>query len=151
LGETSFNLAQAQEIREALADISKGGKRTFVFSDTFDTAAYIAASGASDICMLPGGEIMIPGVGMETMVANGLLDKAGVKSDYVRIGQYKGAEEQSTRTEPSKEMKGELNKIVDALYEQIVEGISYRRHVSKNDVVDMINGVFMNGSIAKER
>src|ERR1041384_6470676 len=28
LGETSFNRAQAQEIREALAEISKNGKRT---------------------------------------------------------------------------------------------------------------------------
>ena len=150
-GETDFNLAQAQEIRDALAEIRKAGKRTFVYADTYETAAYIAASGATDICMLSGGEIMIPGVGMETMFAKGLLDKVGVKADYIQIGQYKGADEQFTRTEPSKEMRGELNKILDSLYEQIVDGISYHRNITKNDVQDVINGVMVNGKVAKSR
>src|SRR2546430_8576171 len=48
-------------------------------------------------------------------------------------------------------MKGELNKILDSLYEQIVEGIAYHRNISKNDVTDLINGVFVNGTIARDR
>jgi protease-4 len=151
MGDTSFNLAQAQEIRDSLIQLRKAGKRAFVYADAFDTASYIAATGSTDICMMDGGEIMIPGVGMETMFARGLLDKVGVKADYVQIGQYKGADEQFTRTEASEEMKGELNKILDALFEQIVEGISYHRNVSKNDVTDLINGVFVNGTVARDR
>ena len=42
---------------------------------------------------------MIPGVGMETMFYKGLIDKVGVKADYVQIGEYKGADEEYTRTE----------------------------------------------------
>ena len=63
--------------------------------------------------MLEGGEIMIPGVGMETMFYKGLMDKVGVKADYVQIGEYKGADEEYTRTGPSEELKGELNKLTD--------------------------------------
>ncbi|HEV8605570.1 MAG TPA: signal peptide peptidase SppA [Tepidisphaeraceae bacterium] len=151
LGDTNFNLAQAQEIRDQLLQIRKAGKRAFVYADAYDTASYIAATGATDVCIMEGGEIMIPGVGMETMFAKGLMDKVGVKADYVQIGQYKGADEQYTREFASDEMKGELNKILDALWDQIVEGISYHRNISKNDVTDMINGVFVNGAIARDR
>ncbi|HEV8378043.1 MAG TPA: signal peptide peptidase SppA [Tepidisphaeraceae bacterium] len=151
MGDTSFNLAQAQEIRDQLIQIRKAGKRAFIYADAYDTAAYIAATGATDVCMMEGGEIMIPGVGLETMFAKGLLDKVGVKADYVQIGQYKGADEQFTREFASDEMKGELNKILDSLYEQIVEGISYHRNISKNDVTDLINGVFVNGTVARDR
>src|SRR5256714_238836 len=151
MGDTNFNLAQAQEIRDQLIAIRKAGKRAFVYADAYDTSAYIAATGATDVCMMEGGEIMIPGVGMETMFAKGLLDKVGVKADYVQIGQCKGADEEYTREFASDEMKGELNKIIDALFEQIVDGISYHRNISRNDVTDMINGVFVNGTIARDR
>src|SRR4051812_49032973 len=69
IGNTNFNLAQAQEIRDQLLQLRKAGKRAFIYSDAYDTASYIAATGATDICMMEGGEIMIPGVGMETMFA----------------------------------------------------------------------------------
>ena len=66
-----------------------------------------------------------------------------------RLGSTRGPT-RSTRGEfASDEMKGELNKIIDSLYEQIVDGISYHRNISKNDVTDMINGVFVNGTTAR--
>lgn len=151
LGNTSFNMAQAQEIRDAFSEMRKAGKRVFVYADSYDTASYIAASGSRDICMLPAGEIMIPGVGLEAMFAKGLLDKVGVKADYVQIGQFKGADESFTRTEPSREMRGEMNKILDSLYDQIVDGIAYNRNISRHDVKDMIDNVMLNGKLARER
>ncbi|MGE5607862.1 MAG: signal peptide peptidase SppA [Bacillota bacterium] len=151
LGETHFNLAQAQELRDALAAFNKTGKRAFVYADSYDTAAYIAATGATDICMISGGEIEIPGVGLETMFAKGLLDKVGVKADYIQIGQYKGADEMYTRTEPSNEVRGELNKILDSIYQQIVDGIADHRNLPRSQVEEMINGVMMTGKVAKDR
>ena len=151
LAITEMNLAQAQEIRDALIEVKRAGKKAFVFADAFDTPLYIAASGASDICMMPGGEIEIPGVGLQTMFYRGLFDKIGVKPDFVQIGAYKGAEEPYTRTEPSKESRGELTKVVDSLYEQIVDGIAFNRHLKRGDVLDMINGVFLSAKVAKER
>lgn len=151
LGETQFNLAQAQELRDALAAFNRAGKRAFVYADSYDTAAYVAASGATDICMLSGGEIEIPGVGLETMFAKGLLDKVGVKADYIQIGQYKGADEMYTRTEPSNEVRGELNKILDSIYQQIVDGIADHRNLPRSQVEEMINGVMMIGRVAKDR
>ena len=64
--------------------------------------------------MLEGGEIMIPGVGLEATFYKGLFDKIGVKADYVQIGEYKGADEEYTRTEASPELKGELNQLTES-------------------------------------
>jgi protease-4 len=148
---TEFNLAQAQEIRAAFTELNKAGKRTFAYADGYDTATYVAASGASDVCLLSGGEIMIPGVGIETMYLKGLFDKVGVKADYVQIGEYKGADEQYTRIEPSPESKGELNKVVDSLYDLIVDSISKNRNLTKNQVKSIIDDCILSARQARDR
>jgi protease IV len=151
LGEPSLNFAQAQEVRDALAELRKAGKKTFVYSDSYDTVTYTLASGATDVCLMEGGEIMIPGVGMETMFYKGLFDKLGVKADYVQIGEYKGAEEPYTRTAASKELKGELTRLSESLYEQIVDGISQNRNLPPDTVRQMIDETMMTAKVAKDR
>lgn len=150
LRTTSFNLAQAQEIRRALVRAREADKRVFVYADAYDTTAYVMASGASDICMLEGGEIMIPGIGIETMFAKGLLDKIGVHADYVQIGEYKGADEQFTRTGPSDELREEMNKISDALYNQIIDGIAAARALPRDRVAAAVDEALITGPRAKE-
>jgi protease-4 len=149
--ESELSFAQAQEIRDALADCGRAGKKTFVYADSYDTPAYTIASGANHICMLEGGEIMIPGVGMEAMFAKGLLDKVGVKADYVQIGEYKGADEQYTRSSASEQLKGEMHKLADSLYQQIVDGISINRNLSKEDVGAMVDDAMVNAQVALDR
>jgi protease-4 len=149
--DTEFNMAQAGEIRSALDELRKAGKRTFAYADGYDTATYLAASGATDVCLLQGGEIMIPGVGIETMFTKGLMDKVGVKADYVQIGEYKGADEQYTRTEPSPESRGELNKVVESLYGVIVDTIARNRNISKTSVKQIIDDCIITAKEAKDR
>jgi protease-4 len=150
-GNTGFSFSQAQEIRGALDELRKTGKRTFVYADAYDTAGYTAASGATDICILGGGEMMMPGVGLETMFYKGLFDKIGVGADYVQIGEYKGAEEPYTRTAPSDELRGELNKLVDSLYSQIIDGIATHRNLPKDAVKAAIDEAILTAKSAKER
>src|SRR5262249_4098004 len=56
--ENEMNLAQAQEIRDALLELRRVGKKTFVYADSFDTPGYTLACGATDVCLPQGGEIM---------------------------------------------------------------------------------------------
>jgi len=149
LEEGTMNLSQAMELRDELGLLRQQNKRTFVYADSYDTSSYIAASGASDICMLEGGEIMIPGVGFETMFAKGLLDKIGVKADFVQIGEYKGADEEYTQTGASEQLKGELNKLADSLYGQIVGTISASRNLPFDKVKDLVDDSLIPGLQAK--
>jgi protease IV len=151
LGEPGTNLSQSQEIRDALLDIRGAGKKVFVYADGYDTDTYTIATGASNICMLPGGEIMIPGVSIQTMYLKGLFDKLGVKADYVQIGAYKGAQEPYTRTAPSPEFAGELNKLMDDLYKQVVSGIASNRKLAPEVVKSMIDDSIVTAGSAKDR
>jgi protease-4 len=149
--ESAMNLAQAQEVRDALADVKRAGKRVFVYADTYDTIGYTVASAASDVCLLGGGEIMIPGIGLETMFFKGTMDKVGVHADYIQIGEFKGAEEPYTRTEPSEELRGEMTRLTEALYEQIVDGVSLARGVSRDAVRQLIDDTMVTAQAAKDR
>ena len=146
---SGLNLSQAGEIRDALIAMNTAGKKTVVYADTYDTAAYTVASGASRICLLTGGEVFVPGIGFETMFYKNALGKLGVEADYVQIGEYKGAEEPFTRTGPSDELKGELNKLVDSYYRQITQGIAEHRHLKIDDVKQAIDTAVMPAKAAK--
>lgn len=150
LGDSGLNLAQAQEIRDALLDCRRAGKKTFVYADSYDTAGYTVASAASDVCILEGGEILIPGVGIETMFAKGLLDKVGVQADYVQIGEYKGADEMYTRTGSSEELKGELNRLSQSIYDYVVSSIARQRKLDPTDVRAAIDQALIPARDAKK-
>ena len=149
--ESNLNFSQAQEVRDVLAAAVKAGKPVFVYADSYDTPGYTLATGANHICMLEGGEIEIPGVGMELTFLKGLFDKVGVKADYVQIGEYKGADEEYTRTGASEELAGELTKLTDALYTQIVQGIVSHRHLQTDEVQKLIDQTIVTGDEAKNR
>ena len=151
LGDPGTNLSQSQEIRDALIEIRKAGKKVFVYADGYDTDSYTIATGASNICILPGGEVMIPGISIQTMYLKGLFDKLGVKADYAQIGAYKGADEEYTRTGPSPEFTGELNKLMDSLYKQVVSGIATNRQLTPEAVKAAIDEAILTAQSAKDR
>lgn len=149
--DAQMGLAQAQEIRDALRGVRDAGKKVFVYADAYDTVSYTLASEATNICMMEGGEIEIPGVGFETMFYKGIFDKLGVDPEYIQIGEYKGAEEPYTRTGPSDQLRGQLNKLANGFYDEIVSGISMGRGLSQQQVQQMIDETHLNGIAAKQR
>ena len=151
LNAPGTNLAQSQEVRDALIECRRAGKKTFVYADGYDTDSYTIASGATNVCLLPGGEVMIPGVGIQTMYLKGLFDKLGVVADYVQIGAYKGADEEYTRTGPSPAFAGEINKLVDGLYDQVVTGIAANRNLPVSAVTDAVDRSILTAADAKQR
>lgn len=147
---SGLNMAQAQEVKQVLNDLRRAGKKTFVYADSYDTISYLIASAATDVCLLEGGEVFIPGIGFETMFYKGTLDKLGIHADYIQIGEYKGAEEPFTRSRPSEELQGEMNKLVDAYFQQIVDTISIERGLPAEKVRRTIDSAILTGAAAKQ-
>jgi protease-4 len=145
-----FSLAQAVEVRNVLRQIGRSGKPTFVYADTYDTSSYVLASGASDICLLSGGDIVMPGIGLQVLFARGLLDKIGVQADFVQVGEYKGADEALTRTAGSEQLRGELNRLADAMYGQLVQLVADGRGLSPKTVRGIIDEAIVRAARAKE-
>lgn len=149
--DLEMNLAQAEELQKQLVQLRRAGKKTFIYADSYDTISYIIASGATNVCLAQGGEIMIPGVGMETMFYKGTFDKLGVSADYVQIGEFKGAEEPYTRSASSDELRGEMTKLTESLFNQIISTISLGRNLPSQKVREMIDDAMMTASVAKSR
>jgi protease-4 len=145
-----MNFAQAQEIRQALDELRRAGKRTFAYADTYDTVSFLVASACTDVVLMDGGELFMPGVAIEPMFYKGALDKLGVTPDYVQVGEFKGAEEPYTRTEPSPELTAELEKLVDSLYEQIVQQVSGGRSMAGSEVKAAIDRAMTPAGQAKQ-
>jgi protease-4 len=138
-------------LRNAVADLRRAGKRIFVYADVYDTSTYVVASAATNICMLPAGEMMMPGIGIETMFYRGTMDKVGITPDFIQIGEFKGAEEPYTRTKPSDELRGEMNKLVDAMFTHIVDGVADARGLSRDTIRRAIDDTMVSGEQAKDR
>jgi protease-4 len=139
-----LNFAQAQEIRTQIEMLREAGKPVFVYADGYNTITYMVAAAADNVALLGAGEIFIPGINIETMFYKGMFDKVGVTPDYIQVGEFKGADEPYTRTEPSEELAKELDGLAGALYGQIVDAIAESRGVSRETVRKMIDeaGIF---------
>ncbi len=131
-------LAQAMEIADAirrLADV----KPVYAHVTSADMADFIIASGAKHVSMEPTAMLDIVGIGTELLFFRGTLDWIGVTPQFVQAGRFKGAGENLTRTEPSEELKENLNWLLDDLYEQLCGQIASNRGLTADEVKTAID------------
>lgn len=114
--ELSDAIRRLNDVRPVYAHVVQGG-----------ATAYLLACSAREISMEPAGHLMIVGLGVELTFFRGTLTKLGIEPQFVQIGRYKGASEPMVRTAPSKELRGEYDKILDDLYDQLCGQIARGR------------------------
>jgi protease-4 len=135
-----FSLAQAEELRQVLDQIRTSGKEIHAHFDVLTTRGYALASGASKISMVPTGMVMVMGFYGESLYLRGLLDKIGVKPDFMTCGAYKSAAEMFMRTGPSPEADRMQNWLLDSLYSSYVDLVARGRGVKPEKVRSWIDG-----------
>lgn len=124
--------AQIEELREAVDRIRNHGKEVYVHADSLMMAQYLLASDASRISLVPTGMLLIPGLHASSLHVRGLLDKIGVKPDFLTEGAYKSAAELFTREQPSPEADEMMNWLMDSLYKSFVAEIAKGRKVDES-------------------
>src|SRR5207247_2089455 len=92
---------QLEELRQAIQDVRAKNKDVYVHADMVMMGDYLLYSGASRISVAPTGIIYVPGLHGEQPYLRGLLDKIGVKPDFIHCGAYKSATELFMRDGPS--------------------------------------------------
>jgi protease-4 len=94
--EPASSFAHAEELADAIRFLRAYGKRVLVsLEDAGAKALYISAS-ADRVVLTPAGGIRYAGLKSQYIYLKGLLDKIGVRGDFVRIGPHKTAPEQFT-------------------------------------------------------
>ncbi len=104
---------KAEELRQAVLRLRGAGKKVMAVLMNCDDACYLVASAADQVYALPEALLPINGLAAHVTTLGGTMQKLGVSWDVARVGTYKTAPEQLTRTEMSEAQRETLNAYLD--------------------------------------
>jgi protease-4 len=138
-------LARAQELRDAVADFRRRGKRAIAWAETFGeadrgTAPYVLAAGCDEIWLQPSGDICLIGVGAEVPFVRGTLDKLGVTPEFTQRHEYKSVANLFTEKGFTAAHRETIEHIVQSMMEQVVTGIAADRGLDRDEVKALSTG-----------
>ena len=144
LGPAGVSIAQAQEIRGAVAGFSASGKFSIAFTESFGgigggTVAYYLASAFETIWLQPSGAVGLTGLALEAPFLKGALDKLGVEARVEQRQEYKAAAEMFTRERFSEPARSSLQRLVDSWLSQIVSGVASARGLEPDAVRKLVD------------
>jgi protease IV len=149
LDEGGPGLAQAQELRTALAGFRGQGKFAYAHADSFGefgpgTVGYYLATAFEEIHLQPIGGLGLTGILIETPLLREMLDKLGVEPSGGKRGAYKNAADIFTDSTLSPAHRESLESLVDSFDQQIKAGIAEGRGVAVDKVARWIdNGPYL--------
>lgn len=131
--DPQMELAQAQELCAMIAEFRSHGKWTTAYMETageggFGNLPYLVASAASEVSMMPQGELNILGVGMREMFARGLLDWIKINPNFASIGKFKSAANIFTEKDFTASQREEDEALMGDMFDQIVTQSAANRH-----------------------
>lgn len=143
IDNTTLEFAQVQDVARAIAGFRKSGKKTYVFSQGFGSLGqgnreYYLASFFDDIYMQPHTLIGLTGIDIEIPFAREVLDRIGINPEFYQRYEYKTAMMSFTDKEISDEYRGEMQRLSDALLNELKQGITANRELHEN-IDDIIN------------
>src|SRR5579859_1474397 len=132
--EPASSFAHAEELADAIRVLRAHHKKVLCSWEVAGPKALYACASADRIVLNPSGGIDYAGLKSQYVYLKGLLDKIGVKADFVRVGPHKTAPEQFTN-EHAGPVANEDH--VDLLRQQeavFVRNLALYRHMSEERV-----------------
>lgn len=131
----STDYATLQEIRSALEDFRKSGKKIIAYADTYSQGSYYLASVADKIYLNPIGMVDWHGIGAQPVFYKDMLAKFGIKFQVVKVGTFKSATETYTEEHMSDANRLQTKMFLDGTWKQVCNAVSKSRGIS----VDSLN------------
>ena len=116
LKDVELNSSRIDELGQAITAARKAGKKVHIFSDNYGPGELQLASFADEVIIQRGGGVSLPGIHMEEMFLADMFAWAGVKADFVQVGDYKGASEQFANSKPSAAWNQNIDALLDSMY-----------------------------------
>ncbi|MCI0358950.1 MAG: signal peptide peptidase SppA [Planctomycetaceae bacterium] len=139
VSDLSVGFAQIEEVRQAIAGLRAAGKDVYAHADSLSMPQYVLLCGATQISVVPTGDLWITGLQGESLHVRKLLDLIGAKPDFLTCGAYKSAAELFMRDAPSQEADEMNNWLLDSLYDTSVRSIARGRGVTPEKVRQWID------------
>ena len=139
------------ELRAAIADFRKAGKKVYAYMESAGTKDYLVACACDRVGLPESGTLMMVGVRAEVTFYKGLLDKLGIKADMLQMGDYKGAAEPMTRTSMSKQYRERLESVLKDYYEESIVRTIARSRSAKKLTPDQVKKLIDEGPYTAKR
>jgi len=151
LKDSALGATQVEEIGEAIARYQRTGKKVHVFSEAYNTNDLLLGALADEVILQAGGYVSFPGLHMEEMYMGDTLSWIGVEAQFLQVGDYKGANETMTRSQPSPSWDENISGLLDGMYANIRAIIMEGRGLSESELDDAMKVVWAaNGQEAIE-
>ncbi|MFH1687788.1 MAG: signal peptide peptidase SppA [bacterium] len=138
-----LGFGRTQELRQALEQFQAEGKTITCHLSQAGNLDYYLASVCDRILIDPVSRLNLVGLKVELTFLGGTLDKLGAGVEMVQIGEHKSAAEKYSRADASEANRAQINRLLDDLYDQFVDGIAAARSLSPDSVRNIIdNGPF---------
>ena len=152
VSEPQLSLPAAEELRDALIEFKRRGDRErpiFCHTERASPVAYYVLTACDHLGLAPLGQVAIPGVSATPIHIRGLLDKIGVRAQFLAIGDHKTAAEPITRERPSRELVAALDDVLETRYRTLVRAIAEGRGLAPAAVRELIDGAIYQGGHAE--
>ena len=136
---TGFGWAQAEEVRDAIDELKKAGKRITVYLDQGELRHLYMYAGADRIVLNPAGGLMITGLRSTLTFYREALDKLHIRTQWAKYGKYKTYPEAFDRTEPTQWSLEVRNSMLDTILNTVVKGVASGRKLTEARVRALID------------
>jgi protease IV len=150
INDPEIGWAKVTAFRQAIARVQAKGKKVHACLDDGSNMHYLLATACDEIVMPEPGTLSVMGVRAEVMFFRKLFDMVGIKADMLRVGEFKSAAEQYTRTEMSPEFRKEMEELLDDYYKQLVSQIAKARKLPEEKVAAAIDAGPLTARQARE-
>ena len=132
VGRGPLNIAEAQEIRDAVARFQESSKPIHAFAESFGeggdgTLHYYVATSADKIFLQPSGDAALMGFILEQPFMRGALDWLGVQARVSKRKEFKGAPDLFTETSMPAPLRQNYQQLTDSWLAQVIDGIAASR------------------------
>lgn len=151
LGLLQCDWAKANEMREAILDFRRSGKKVYAVIEEapdFDME-YFVATACDRIILRPLGWLGINGIGGYVPFLKGALDKLGVRAEFEHVEEYKTAANMFTEKGFTPAHREEMESLYSDLFAQYVATAAKARGKSEAEFRTLLDRGFFQGERAK--
>jgi len=151
LGLLQCDWAKANEMREAILDFRRSGKKVYAVVEEapdFDRE-YFVATACDRIILHPLGWLGINGIGGYVPFLKGAFDKLGIRAEFEHVEEYKTAANMFTEKGFTPAHREEMESLYSDLFAQYVATAAKARGKSEAEFRALVNRGFFQGERAK--
>jgi protease-4 len=140
VGLDGIGWGQAVELADAFRKLRGAGKLLVVYAEQTGNAGAWLGGLADRFWMTPEGRLDLVGVRSDGLFLRRVLERLGVRAEILAAGDYKSAGEMLTRDSMSEPAREALREVVDALWQQLVDGLAAGRAGNAERAARWIDG-----------